>query len=76
MIGLLPFAGYLYGVESLYASSPFSSVALHTALCFMLLAAGVLFARPGHGAFQVLTSEGLGGGLSRRLMPVASACRS
>jgi PAS domain S-box-containing protein len=71
MIGLLPFAGYLYGVESLYAFSPFSSMALQTALCFMLLAAGVLCARPGHGAFQVLTSEGLGGGLSRRLMPVA-----
>jgi PAS domain S-box-containing protein len=71
MIGLLPFAGYLYGVESLYAFSPFSSMALHTALCFILLTAGVLCARPGHGAFQVLTSEGLGGGLSRRLMPIA-----
>ena len=71
MIGLLPFAGYLYGVESLYGFTPFSSMALPTALCFLLLAAGILCARLGHGPFQVLTSEGLGGDLSRRLIPVA-----
>ena len=71
MMGLLPFAGYLYGAEPLYAFSPISSMALHTALCFMALAVGILCARFGHGPFQVLTSDGLGGDLSRRLMPVA-----
>jgi PAS domain S-box-containing protein len=71
MIGLLPFAGYLYGVESLYDFAPFASMAMHTALCLMSLASGILCARVGRGPFQVLTSEGLGGGLSRRLMPVA-----
>jgi PAS domain S-box-containing protein len=70
VMGLLPFAGYLYGVELLYAFGPFTPTAAHAALCFMMLAVGILCARSGHGAFQVL-AEGLGGALFRRLMPVA-----
>ncbi len=71
LIGLFAFAGHLYEVKPLYAFSPFSSMAVHTALCFALLATGLLCARAGPGSLQVLTSEGTGGKLSRRLVPFA-----
>ncbi len=72
LIGLLAFAGYLYGADSLHTfPSSSSSMAVHTALCFVLLATGILCARPGPGPLQILTSEGTGGKLARRLLPFA-----
>ncbi len=61
--------GYLYGVESLYAIKPFSSMAVHTAVGFLLGALGVLFARPRHGLMRIVTSPSPGGVLARRLLP-------
>lgn len=70
-IGLLAFTGYLYGVKSLYAFTPFSSMAVHTAFGFMVLSIGLLCARAGPGPLQILTGEGMGGRLARRLLPFA-----
>jgi len=61
--------GYMYGVESLYAVKPYSSMALHTAIAFQFAAYGVLFARPNHGLMCVVSSTGPGGQLARRLLP-------
>jgi PAS domain S-box-containing protein len=69
--GLLVCAGYLYGVRSLYSLSTFSSIALHTAICLMILASGILCSRQGNDLLQILTSPGVGGGLLRRMLPVA-----
>jgi|GEM_PF-1051790 len=72
LVGLSSYAallGYLYGVESLYAIKPYSSMALHTALGFSLSSLAILFARPKHGLMRVLTSSGPGGLLIRRLVP-------
>ncbi len=71
LIGLLAFAGYLYGVDSLHTFPSSSSMAVHTAPCFVLLATGILCARTGPGPLQILTSEGTGGKLARRLLPLA-----
>ena len=71
LIGLLGFTGYLYDVRSIYALSPFSSMAIHTTMGVLLLATGVLCARVGPGPLEVLTSEGVGGKLARRLLPFA-----
>lgn len=71
LIGLLGFAGYLYGVHSLYALSPFSSMAIHTTVGVLLLATGIVCAQAGPGPLEVLTSEGVGGKLARRLLPYA-----
>jgi PAS domain S-box-containing protein len=61
--------GYMYGVASLYATKPYKSMALHTAIAFQLCAFGVLFARPDQGLMRVVSSSGPGGQLARRLLP-------
>ncbi|MDF3128936.1 PAS domain-containing protein [Kiritimatiellaeota bacterium B1221] len=71
LIALLAFAGYVYGVDSLYAVSLFSSMAVHTAFCFMVLGLGLLSAHQGEHALLILTREGRGGRLVRFLLPLA-----
>ncbi len=61
--------GYLYGVDSLYAIRPFSSMALHTALGFLWAALGILCVRPQHGVVRIVANRNPGGVLARRLLP-------
>jgi len=63
--------GYIYGVSSLYQIGIYSSMALHTALTFILLCLGILLARPAHGLISIFTDEGMAGILARRLLPAA-----
>jgi two-component system, cell cycle sensor histidine kinase and response regulator CckA len=70
-LAFLSLAGYLYGVRSLYAVGPFSSVALHTAVAFLTLSAGTLAARPKRGLMLLLSGAGPAGTLARRLLPAA-----
>jgi len=67
----LAIMGYLYDVESLYRVAAFTSMAVHTALLFMLLALGLLTSRPAHGFMRAITADDSGGVLIRRLLPVA-----
>jgi PAS domain S-box-containing protein len=68
-ISLFAIIGYLYGISSLYRVSVFGSIALHTALMFILLAVGILFAQPDEGFSRILTDESSAGILARRLFP-------
>jgi len=68
---LLALVGYLYNVESLRRIGPYSSVAAHTAIAFLLLCQAILFARPNHGLMAIATSDTAGGLLVRRLLPAA-----
>lgn len=43
---LLPLTGYLYGVQTFRGMASFIPMALHTAVTFLVLAAGLFFARP------------------------------
>ena len=61
---------YLYGADSLRPVAPFSSVALHTAVTFLLLGVGVLAASPARGVVGLLVSDGVGGVVARRMLPV------
>ncbi len=70
-VALLALIGYAYGVDSLYAIVAFSSMAFHTALTFFVLSLGILWARPHRGLMAVITSEGPGGLIARRLLPAA-----
>ncbi|MEO8136218.1 MAG: PAS domain S-box protein, partial [Betaproteobacteria bacterium] len=70
-IGILTLVGYLYEVRSLYAISPFSSMAAHTALLFVVASLGILYARPGEGPFGILSADGIGSTMARRLLPLA-----
>ena len=65
LLGLL---GYLFGAETLYRVGPFVSMAVHTALLFVLLAAGALCLRPEAGFMRELAAPGLGGQAARRML--------
>lgn len=73
LAALLATAGYLYGIESLYAVAPYSSMALHTATGFLMLGAGVLLARPDRGWMRAVVDAGPGGLLLRLVVPFAVA---
>ena len=60
--------GYAYSVQSFRMVS-YSQMALHTALTFAVLSAGLLCARPDRGLMAIATGEGPGGVLVRRLLP-------
>jgi PAS domain S-box-containing protein len=70
VIGMVAVLGNLYGVEQLYHFAGYSSMALHTGISFVILAAGLLFAAP-DGLAAVLTRPGPGAQLVRRLLPAA-----
>ncbi len=69
--GLIALAGYLYGVKALYGVSAFSSTALHSAALFFVFGLASVAARPQAGFVAEVSSENLGGVLSRRILPLA-----
>ena len=58
--------GYLYGVDELYALSLFNTMALHTAVCLLLLSLATFLVEPGIGWSSVVMSSYFGGGATRR----------
>ena len=71
VMAFLAFVGYVTGVTSLYGVSAVSQMAVPTAIGVLLLSVGVLSARPDHGPMRLVTSEGAGGAMVRRLLPAA-----
>ena len=71
LIGVLAILGYGYGVAALYGVGAYSSMALHTAAGLVVMSLGALAARPHRGLMAILTSNGAGGVLTRRLLPLA-----
>ncbi|MBC8003299.1 MAG: hypothetical protein H7X97_12000, partial [Opitutaceae bacterium] len=69
LLGLLALVGYAYQVHWLYGVATNIPMALHTGVTFLVLATGVLFARPGVGLMSVVTRDGPGGFLVRRMFP-------
>jgi len=63
--------GYLYGLETFYRFTVRVPMALHTAIAFVLLALGLLFARPDRGLAGHLTRNDIGGRVARWLLPTA-----
>lgn len=70
IIGAMAVLGYFYDVQQLYRFAGFSSMALHTAASFVVLAAGLILARP-DGLAAVLMAPGPGAQLTRLLLPSA-----
>jgi signal transduction histidine kinase/DNA-binding response OmpR family regulator len=68
-IALLAMIGYAYSALALAGLEQFIPMALNTALALTLLVAGILCARPDQGVMAVVTSEGAGGVMARRLLP-------
>ncbi|MBA2269066.1 MAG: PAS domain S-box protein [Chthoniobacterales bacterium] len=69
LASLLALVGYVFGTKSLYGFASYIPMALHTALTFIVLSAGLLCARPDRGAMRVLASDSAGGFMARRLLP-------
>ena len=70
LISKFALIGYVFGEDAFYKFGPYIRISWISALCFYLLAIGVLFSRPENGPVHVLTSQGLGGMTARRLLPV------
>ncbi len=68
MVGWLGFSRYFFGANP---STVFSTMAIHAATVIMLLATGVITLRSDAGIAALLSSQGVGGGIARRLLPAA-----
>ncbi|WP_448269348.1 PAS domain S-box protein [Nostoc sp. DSM 114159] len=74
LISFQALMGYAYQVKVLYGLAPYTtSMALHTAVLFLLLSMGILWVRAEHGLMRVVTSDSYGGLLARRLLVAAIA---
>jgi signal transduction histidine kinase len=71
LVALLALVGYFYEVTFLYGITAYTGMALHTALTFVLLSLGILFARADSGPMLVVMSDTLGGHMARHLLPPA-----
>ena len=70
LIALAALIGYAYSINALIGVPKKIPMALHTATAFLLLAVGIFTARPEQGLMARIVSEGTGGALARRLLPV------
>jgi PAS domain-containing protein len=69
-VGYLALMGYVYGAESLYRMGA-TSVSVSCALCIVLASCACLALPPYYGLMRPIVSQGAGGMLVRRLLPVA-----
>lgn len=71
VVAFLPVLGHLYQSATFTrVGASFIPMALNTALGFLILALGLLGARPDQGFMSLFCSEHLGGRVLRRLLPV------
>lgn len=70
-ITLLALTGYFYTVDAFYRVGSVTGMAIHTAIAFLLLSLGVLFAKPEQGWMHHFISTYDGGIMMRRLLPLA-----
>jgi len=71
LISLLALLGNLYGVRALYAVGDYEEVAMNPAVTMFVCSGSILCARPTRGLMSVVSSDGPGGSLARRLLPAA-----
>lgn len=69
LIALMALVGYIDQVAYLYSITSYTGMALHTALIFLILSAGVLFIHPECGLMSFVMSDTAGGMMVRRLLP-------
>jgi PAS domain S-box-containing protein len=67
---LIVLAGYFYNVPALYRVFIFSSVALHTAFAFLLMAAALVLANTESYFMRLLVSDSAGARLIRQVLPI------
>jgi hypothetical protein len=70
-IALTVLTGYVFGAHPFRGVGAVTPMAVHTATALLVLAAGILLARPRQGAMRVVTSRSSSGVLARRLLAAA-----
>jgi signal transduction histidine kinase len=68
MVGLF---GFTYNVKFFFGVTQYVRMTLGTALAFVALGLGMLFAEPERGIMATVVSDGAGGVMARRLYPAA-----
>ncbi len=66
-VGLL---GHVYGSAYFYTAGSYTGMAIHTAIAFQLLSAGILGALSDRGFMALLTGHGAGSVMIRQLLPM------
>jgi PAS domain S-box-containing protein len=66
---LVAILGYAYEVSSLYGVGSFLPMALHTAVCFLILTYGIMACQSDRGFLALITGRNAGGVMARRLLP-------
>jgi PAS domain S-box-containing protein len=72
ILSLLAVIGYLFNYQSLYQLPGYGTIALHTAITFLLLSSAIFAARPSHGLIKMLASDLMGSRLLRLLLPTST----
>jgi hypothetical protein len=73
-IALLALAGHAYSVQGFHSFIFYStSMAIHTALTFLVLCGGILASRTDYRLWEILTGKLIGSTVARWLLPVAIA---
>lgn len=70
-ISLVAIFGYLFDVQSLYDVFLFNTMAIHTAVTFMVLSLGVIFLIPNGFISNLVSGDGPGSITMRHLIPTA-----
>jgi PAS domain S-box-containing protein len=70
LLGLLSIIYYIYRVKTFYSAYVYIVMAVHCAICFLLLSTAILLAKPGKGLMKELTSTFTGSLTLRLLIPV------
>jgi diguanylate cyclase (GGDEF)-like protein len=71
LIALFAIIGYVLSIGQLYGVGHFIPMALHTALCLVVLAACVISLHPHRGFTKILLNKGPAGSLARTALPLA-----
>ena len=66
---LVALCGYLYGVQSLYSITSFSTMGLHTSAALFAVCLAYFLARPDEGIMSIAVSDSYSGFLLRTLFP-------
>ncbi|OJW83391.1 MAG: hypothetical protein BGO69_00415 [Bacteroidetes bacterium 46-16] len=61
--------GYIYNLREFYGIQHYIPMALHTAVCFLLISLAILLANSDKGFMQTFTSHYYGGRIARLLIP-------
>ena len=70
LIGLLAVIGYTYGVVGFREVGHYTSMALNTAITFVVFSIGFICARPERGIIAIVASDTPGATVLRRMLPI------